>query len=289
MENYECLKCLVNVSLEMIDRCTDDPCKRMELAREALKMVSLESYRQTPVEIAGIVHRYVREMTGTLDPYKDVKHKRNLRSSEISEKVRTRLKSEGDTLKASLKAAAAGNILDSTAGDDSLLEETLERVYSQGFARDASEEFEKSLSDARTVLYITDNAGEIFFDRLLVEELVNRGKEVVICVRGFPASDDALEEDYHAAGLDSLAGLIDTGTPYQGVVMSEASEEFLDTFEKSDLIIAKGMGNFETLGTLDDSRLFLLLIAKCNPVSELIGVKTGDICFLKGGEIRRSI
>jgi damage-control phosphatase, subfamily I len=284
MENFECMKCLTGVVLDMIDRCCTDPVKRMELAREALKMLSTESFRDTPVEIAGVIHKYVREMTGTLDPYKDVKYKRNIRAAEISELVRKRIEKMDDRFRACLKASAAGNILDSTAGNDLLLEETLDRVFNLGFSKDCTEEFFKALEASRTILYITDNAGEIFFDKLLIEELVKLGKEVVVGVRGFPASDDALEEDYRAAGLDLMTRLVDTGTFYQGVVMSEVSEEFRDVFRKSDIIIAKGMGNFETLGMLNDERLFLLLIAKCKPVAEAIGVQTGEFCFIRAGE-----
>jgi damage-control phosphatase, subfamily I len=288
MENYECMKCLVGVVLDMIDRCCSESAKRMELAREALKMLSLESCRETPVEIAGVIHRYIREMTGTLDPYKDVKYRRNIRASEISGAVRKRIdgmhNGTQDRIKACLKASAAGNILDSTAGNDVLLEETLEKVFKLGFAKDCTEEFLKALENSRNIMYITDNAGEIFFDKLLIEELVKLGKDVVVGVRGFPASDDALEEDYRTAGLDLITGLVDTGTPYQGVVMSEVSEEFRDIFNKSDIIIAKGMGNFETMGMLDDRRLFLLLIAKCRPVAEAIGVQTGDFCFIRAGK-----
>ena len=96
-------------------------------------------------------------------------------------------------------------------------------------------------------MYICDNAGEIIFDRVLMEEIKRYGKEIVAVVKGKPILNDATLEDAKMAKIDEIAKVITTGSDIIGIILEECSEEFLKEFESADLIIAKGMGNYESL------------------------------------------
>jgi uncharacterized protein with ATP-grasp and redox domains len=193
---------------------------------------------------------------------------------------------EDDKLYASLKAASSGNILDAVAvGNDGLIDEAVRQMFEIGFVRDEYSIFKEELKKAESVFYIGDNSGEIVFDGILVKHLKDIGKRIIFCVRGKPAMDDALISDFYEAGLDRYCECVDTGGGYLGFIPELVPAKTRQLFETADLVIAKGMGNFEALHELPDSRIFFAFKAKCGFIAQIAGVKTGDFCFLQGGNI----
>jgi uncharacterized protein with ATP-grasp and redox domains len=122
---------------------------------------------------------------------------------------------------------------------------------------------------AKEVLYLADNAGEIVFDTLLVEQLKNMGLRVIYTVKGGPVINDATMEDVEFSGMDKLADkIITTGTDAVGLLQKEVSTEFLEVYDSAELVFAKGMGYAETLTEFKLTKPhFLLLRTKCNPVA----------------------
>jgi hypothetical protein len=127
---------------------------------------------------------------------------------------------------------------------------------------------------ARTVLYLTDNAGEIVFDTLLVEQLKNMGLTVTVAVKGVPVINDATLEDAEASGISKVADrVITTGTDSVGLALKEVSAEFISAYDSVDIVFAKGMGYAETLTECKLKKPhFLLFRAKCTPVADFFGV-----------------
>ena len=131
----------------------------------------------------------------------------------------------------------------------------------------------------RAIRKITgDNAGEIFFDRLLIERLPP-GK-VTVVVRGSPAINDAIMEDAEAAGIPEVAEVVDNSSDAPGTILEETSPEFRRVFEQADLIIAKGQGNYETLSACGKPIWFLLNV-KCPLIANHIGEKMGSLVVKK--------
>jgi uncharacterized protein with ATP-grasp and redox domains len=122
---------------------------------------------------------------------------------------------------------------------------------------------------ANNVLYLADNAGEIVFDTLLVEQLKNMGLKVTYVVKGGPVLNDATLEDITPSGMNKLADkIITTGTDAVGLLPKEVTREFLEVYEDAELVFAKGMGYAETLTELKLTKPhFLLFRTKCNPVA----------------------
>ena len=127
---------------------------------------------------------------------------------------------------------------------------------------------------AQTVLYLTDNAGEIVFDTLLVEQLKNMGVTVIVGVKGGPVLNDATLEDAEVSGMSKIADkVITTGTDAVGLMLKEFSKEFLEVYDSVDLVFAKGMGYAETLTEYKLKKPHVLLFrTKCNPVANFFGV-----------------
>ena len=153
------------------------------------------------------------------------------------------------------------------------------------FSVDSVKNFKRDLAQAGTILYIGDNAGEIVFDKLLVEELADRKDyDITFAVRSGPIINDATRDDAIAVGLDKYVNLIEIGTRSPGTVLDLCTQEFQKCFQESDVIISKGQGNYEALDP--SPNLFKLLVVKCELVARDIGadVKVGDIVFTNGAD-----
>ena len=121
---------------------------------------------------------------------------------------------------------------------------------------------------------LTDNAGEIVFDRLLIEQLP--AENITVVVRGKPVINDAMMEDASIAGLPQIVEVINNGSDAPGTILESCSEKFRHRFEKADLIIAKGQGNYETLSDVDKN-IFFLLKVKCPVIAEHLGCEIDAI------------
>jgi len=205
-------------------------------------------------------------VTGNPDPYGTIKDKEMTIARELYPGIRSQYK---DNFRDCLRLAAAANAIDFFR-ESSFIEEDIRKPVS--FVVDDSEGFEARLKDAGEVLYLADNAGEIYFDLPLVRWM-RRFANVVYVVKPLPVQDDITLEDIRKAGLEAEFGTVITGTASPGIVFSLASDEFKREFESADLIFAKGMGHYESLSELpSQGKFFYCLMAKCKPVARSLGV-----------------
>jgi len=156
------------------------------------------------------------------------------------------------------------------------------------------ESFRKTVTEAQNILYLSDNAGEIVFDKLLIEQL--GPEKVTLAVKARPVLNDATAEDAGAAGLIDLVEVIDTGDDAPGTILETCSGVFRYFFEAADVVIAKGQGNYESLSDVDKN-IFFMLKAKCPVIAEHLGcevnqmilrrscVFTGVSNSMKGGKV----
>jgi uncharacterized protein with ATP-grasp and redox domains len=177
-----------------------------------------------------------------------------------------------DPLKTAVMLAITGNVIDFGANPQFRLEEEIQEVAQKEPTINHYEDLEDRLAHAREILYIGDNAGETVFDRVLIETL---GKPVTFVVREGPIINDATREDATKSGLDKVATVVSSGCDAPGTVLSRCTGEFLDHFERADLIISKGQGNYETLSG-ENRPIFHLLKAKCPVIAKDLGVEVGD-------------
>jgi hypothetical protein len=175
-----------------------------------------------------------------------------------------------DEFRNCLQLAAAANAIDFFREPDSVKDDIKKPVT---FALDDSEQLHRRLTKADKVLYLADNAGELYFDLPLVTWM-RKSARVVYVVKPEPVQNDLTLEDIRGTGLDEEFGeVISTGTASPGVVLSLASAEFRREFEAADLIFAKGMGHYEALSELPgQGKFFYCLRAKCKPVADSLGV-----------------
>ncbi len=281
MKTYlDCIPCFIRQGLEAARMVTDDDRVQLQVIKKIMNHLMSVELTSSPPEISYHVHKIIRESTGSPDPYKKIKQSQNKFALGLYPKLKKLLDNSDDRLLTAIKLAIAGNVIDYGAAVRFDVESTIQKVLTTDFTINAYDKFKNYLSEANKLLYIGDNAGEIVFDMLLVEELINNDLEITFAVKPGPIINDATLEDAHDIGLDRYAKLITTGAQTPGVVLESCSSEFIEHYESADMIIAKGQGNYEGLGA--EPNLFKLLMVKCELVAREIGdgVKVGDIIFI---------
>jgi hypothetical protein len=275
MKTYlECLPCFLRQAVEAAKMATEDPLKQREVVDAVLRLLTAVSASDRPPQIAARVHRTVRRVSGCEDPYCQVKQESNEAAMALYPRAKELVAASDDPLQTAAKMAVVGNIMDSGVGLRFDLEAEIERANDRRFATGDFDRFRKEVARASTVLYVADNAGEIVFDRLLIERMNH--KKVLVAARAEPILNDALLADAEFAGIDRLAALLTIGPGWPGAGVGNCSADFLEAFTRADVIIAKGQGNYEWLSEAK-ANIFFLLIAKCPVVARDLGVEVGEL------------
>jgi uncharacterized protein with ATP-grasp and redox domains len=246
--------------------------------REALAIIA-EGYpkSENSAKLATKVHRQVYQVIGSSDPYLDLKRRSNLAALSVVPKAESYISRSKDRLEAACLVAIVGNVMD--FGIDVGLDgpEAFTRCFdpllAQGLEVNDVAKLQRSLSRSKKVIYLMDNCGEIVLDRFLVQEIRSMGVEVVGVVKGEPILTDVTLDDLRSTGMDKVFdSCITTGTFAVGLDL-EKVPALKKTLTEADLVISKGMANFEALSDEGLPRLAYLLRAKCRPVAAAIGAE----------------
>lgn len=264
----ECYPCLRRLVYQAAGLATDDEELKAEAVREGLRVIDENfSADVTTIAIATEIHQIVKVITANPDPYRGVKDEEIRISRELISEVSPAYHQD---FKGYLALSALGNVIDFFRDFDTIRGDMRGKVE---FFLDDSDKFERKLEKATNVLLLADNSGEVFFDLPLVKWMA-RFVPVTYVVKESPVQDDTTLDDLRTAGVEGkLDRVITTGTATPGVLLHLASDEFKREFAAADLILAKGMGYYETLSELPgDGRILYCLMAKCQPVADSIGV-----------------
>jgi uncharacterized protein with ATP-grasp and redox domains len=254
---------------------TDDTAVHERIVREVLLLTAEMDLAQSPPSISQQIHRRLREITAVSDPYRIPKARFNQLALEMLPELRALLESAEDPLLMAVRLSIAGNVIDMAINQgltEADVHETVEQTLSEPFTGEM-EEFRLAVSQAKDILYLADNAGEIIFDRLLVEQL--SPARVTVVVRGRAVINDATLDDARTAGLEEVVEVIDNGSDAPGTILSDCSEDFQRRFQEASLIISKGQGNFETLSS-EPANMFFLLKVKCPAIARCLGLPLGS-------------
>jgi uncharacterized protein with ATP-grasp and redox domains len=277
----ECVACIVSRAAAEAKEATTNPALRFRAMSDLLRLLTKE-FRPTavPAELGTKRDRVIRRVTGNNDPYKRSKRISNEKALKLLSYAR-KLVEEGyaqeDRFKRACLCAIVGNIIEFDIPGHKASFSSLKKNFreaSKDLAIDDINSAYELAKKARTVLYLTDNAGEIVFDTLLVEQLKNMGLTVTVAVKGMPVINDATLEDAEASGISKIADkVITTGTDSVGLAVKDVSAEFLSAYDSVDIVFAKGMGYAETLTECKLKKPhFLLFRAKCTPVADFFAV-----------------
>ena len=270
----DCMACLVRQSLDAARMVSNDPVVHEQIMREVLEWTARMDLKLAPPVLAQRIHRRLREITGVNDPYRAAKDQGNRMALALLPELESVVDHSPEPLVMALRLAMAGNVIDLGASS-AITPAGLERAVRQAMTEPLTgplAEFKRAVDEARTILYLADNAGEIVFDRLLIKQL--RPPRVTVAVRGAPVINDATIEDARGAGLGEMVALIENGSDAPGTLLEDCSETFRRHYEMADLIIAKGQGNFETLSQ-EARNIFFVFKVKCTVIAAHLGLPVG--------------
>jgi len=274
MKTYlECLPCFMSQALRAGRMATKDEKKIKVLLDEVGCMVKDIPMESTPPETGDLIYQKVSEITGVKDPYKKIKESNIKEALALYPKLKQIINKSPNKLLTAIRIAIAGNVIDLGVDKEFNILEDLEKILVREFAFFDFEEFKYHLKNAKSILYLGDNAGESVFDKILIEEM---GKPVTYVVREVPVINDVTVEDAINSGLDEVAEIISSGSSAPGTILNLCSNAFLDRFNNADMVISKGQGNYEGLSNVD-RLVFFLLKAKCNVIANNLQVRENDI------------
>ncbi len=278
----DCMVCLIRQSLEAARWVTPDTDVHEKIMRDVLGWASNMDMQMSPPAMAQRIHRHLRTLTGIEDPYQDAKDQMNQTALALLPELREMIDNAADPLSMALRLAIAGNVID-LGTKDRITESDIRQAVRQAAAAPlcgSEKKFKQSVDQARTILYLADNAGEIVFDRLLIEQL--DPQRITLAVRGAPVLNDATIADAEVAGLSALVKVIDNGSDAPGTLLDDCRRIFLECFHRADLILSKGQGNFESLSDTPRRNIFYLFKAKCTVIAAHIGQPQGTHMLIDG-------
>lgn len=276
----ECAHCLLERAINQAKLATDDPELQMKIVQAMTKFLG-ENFNEeaVPSHIGTDRDLIVQRMTGR-DPYESLKKMSNEMALGLLPELEQLVDEMDDPVsrfrRGALIAAAANAIEFDVSGREFSLDELrsiLDNVESD-LAIDQVEEFRQLCQKAEEVLFLHDNAGEVVLDMILIREIKRQGPRVIAGVKGGPILNDATMVDAKEVGLDECADqVIDTGAPAIGVNLERNSDAFKEVFHSAELIVAKGMGNFESMTELEPAcPVVHIMRTKCNAVAQHVGV-----------------
>ena len=282
---YECMTCIIAQVLNVAKLMNFSEQKKEAAMRESLAYLSSANYEGCTPESMGELWALLSKYTGADDPYAAIKSLCNREAMKMEEHARAAIRASSDPFVRALKYAVAGNLVDYGLEHPVSLEEQnrqVDAIAASPFAVDDSAALKKALESAKTLVYLCDNAGEILFDKLLIEEIRREFPQIepTCVVKGSPVLNDVTLSDALEVGLDTVAHVMDNSDGSPGTVLHRASDAFRAAYEKADVVISKGQGNFESLHEEERGNLYFLFMTKCEAICQMVGTpKMSIVCM----------
>ena len=290
MTNLDCFPCFSRQALEAARMTTKDEGIHRKVLNSVLSILSNISIYSSPPEIALLIHQRVKAITGNLDPYKEAKKRQNELALKYEGILRDQVTEASNPLRIAVMLSAVGNAIDLAPDQqDTDIYKRYMEIIGRDFAWDDYELFVEKISLSKSLLYLGDNAGEIVWDKILIEELLdNFNLDITYVVRGFPILNDVTLEDAQYVRMPELVKAVSNGSEFPGTLLNRCSEEFLKIYQITDPILSKGQGNYESLSG-ETRPIFFLLNVKCPVIAEDVHCKVGDIILKCQSNLEREM
>lgn len=263
----ECIACLVRRQYELAERQPDRAAQTAFMRDVARTIADAPENVAAPWLVPGFA-RAAHCHFGITDAFDAIKRESNDRVLALLPRIREIVENADDPLAMALKFSRTGNYLDfAVLPHDKIareLDSAIEKTPAEPLDSAEYAALRANLTHARSLLILGDNAGEIAFDVVLVEQLQRQypALRVQYVVRGGNAQNDATRADAHAVGMDALVPILDNGSCIPGTELAYCGEALLREFSRADVILSKGQGNFECLLGCGQN-VYYLFLCKC--------------------------
>ena len=274
MKTYQaCIPCIMNLMESTLEKADMDDSSRQAVLDNFKKDWIKADMSLPPARTAGLIYQKILQEINQDDLFRTHKTSSIRETLKLYPLLKKLVEQASDHLDAAIRISALGNILDAANPNSYDIDEEIARLFEDKIWGDSLEIFRYKIISADSLLILADNAGETVFDRVLIETLE---LPVIYAVKSGPAFDDALIEDARQAGIDQVARLLESGTPYPGTYLPSCTPAFQELYLNAPLVLAKGQANYETLS--DTTRdIFFLLKLKCEVISKEIGYPKGSL------------
>ena len=276
-----CSSCIVRQVAQVTSLLQIEKSKAQGLLRQVLTQLSEADYTKCTPELIGETWDLLEKAVGFRDVYQKLKLQYDRAVLSQKDKILSIINSQPDDEAKFSKAlffAIYGNLIDLAAADyfdEEAFWNNAEKTSLVPFSIDDRSRLFEKLKTAQSVLYIGDNSGEIALDKLFIQTMKALFPKIAFtyAVRGYAVLNDVTLIDAEAVNMQEAAEVISNGSKAAGTVLATVSDEFLEHFNKADVIIAKGQGNFESLHPCSSPNLVYLLMAKCPAIASNFNVK----------------
>ena len=274
-----CVTCIINQSVKVADAINATPSLKKTLTSTVENMSRDFSFDNNPTEIAADVYEKMAQIANKTDLYDEVKALSTKKALSFVPLLKEKLSNSDNKLLIVTKIAVAGNVIDLAAEVEFDLEEELSKIFETDFSHNDFEDLQSSLADAKSVVVLGDNVGEHIFDYMFIETLKELYPNAVYhyFVRGNPIINDVTIKEAKEAAFGELCNLVDSGVNTPGFAYTRATKEAQKLFDSADLVISKGMGNYECLSPSHRNEICFLLKVKCGVVANSLNREIGDI------------
>ncbi len=273
--NYECLICQIKALPKRLELFNIPEEKRNVLVTEFIREIAdIDLDKSYSPEVTRNLLEKLKQHSGISDPFEKEKEESIRELMAHYDEFKNRIAESGDPFDTALRLAIAGNIIDFGPTHNFDVWGTIDKVLHSQFAVNDSTKLRTEIAKAQTILYLGDNCGENVLDKLFLETLNH--PNVYFAVRDQPVLNDATLKEASEIGLPGIATLISNGDDTPSTLLHRVSPDFKKIYDSADLIISKGMGNYEGLMDESDPRLFFLLMIKCPMIGRKIGAPEGS-------------
>lgn len=277
--DQQCVECIVNQSVRVSHAIKADSKLQNKIINSVKKMSEEFSFSQTPPEIAADVYKKMAQIADRYDLYEEIKQSSTQKALSFTPFLKQKILDTQEKLLIATKIAVAGNVIDLAAPVEFDLRDEIEKIFDAEFTHNDFHKFQDRLKSAKDVVILGDNVGEHIFDHIFIQTLQELYPNIrcYYFVRGTPIINDVTMKEAKEAGMNESFKLIDSGVDTPGFTYSRATKEAKKLFDQSDLIISKGMGNYESLTPSHKNNICFLLKVKCDVVANSLNKNVGDI------------
>jgi len=276
---HDCIGCIAAQSRRVCEAIHASPELTQHIVTAVETKLKDADFSSSPPVVAAPLYEMMAQMAGKIDLYDEQKAIATEQARQYLPFLREQIQKSDDPFMALLKTAVVGNVIDLAAEVSFDLHGAIMGVFDLPFGHDDTQKLKQRMEQSTTLLYIGDNAGEHLFDMLAIETMLKLFPhlQITYMVRGNPIINDVTMKEALEAQIDKVCKVVDSGVNTPGFVYERAAEEAQYLFDSADLIIAKGMGNYECMTPQKRSDIAFLLKVKCSVVSRSLGQDIGQI------------
>lgn len=279
-----CISCILSKEEKAVRQFSDEE-RKSEYMHRVLDILYKYAQTEPSPRLTERLGRLYEEFWGEARDYSAQKQKYNQLMLSMENKIEEQIQAALDPMKACIKYVCAANYIDFSAVDDvneNTLEELLAKASGQDIQEDEYSRFRKDLENAHSLVYLTDNCGEIVIDKLFIKQIKKDFPhlQITAIVRGGDVINDATMQDAKEVGLTEVVTCIGNGNAAPGTIVAQLSGQAKEMLYSADIIISKGQGNFESLYG-ENLNPYYLFLCKCELFVNRFGLKQYQSVFVR--------